>query len=395
MPEGEITRETEHVQHPKILRVNERYGKNALERKVLDQLELFLDAGIEVIIGGEFNPSNPNEIGLYARSHYDFGNSINRKRNLEVATEADLLATMPEAYVTRDEVLNAPLPFVAKSTHVHRGEGKILIQSEEDRNKYIAVAFCQNIALPVVETINEVYGTKYDIPEQKRALEQLLQKVRERNFDDTFTDVSEKFVAERYIETPSEYNTSFRLIVDAFGNVHAGVLFRSGNKKIEDVVDDSNRIPANRHFAHHVMNNPNEDYLLLTHPQSPLYISSPKIISNASTDEEILLNSKQVTDPINREVLLAHGINPDIPQIPDEIKEMAKKVGIASRGDVPYVGVDIMQEGTPPNVRYYFIEANQFPEMMASYFPELPSDTTYQDTKIAMLRRVIQAWSTR
>ncbi len=100
----------------------------------------------------------------------------------------------------------------------------------------------------------------------------------------------------------------------------------------------------------------NPVYKFLRDPGYLFYMDAPSIVSNTSQGGvPIQLNGRKVKDPVNRQVLTAHNINPDNPQIPKSFLEQAFEIAFAMRYATPYVGIDfIYGKGLVP----LFLEAN-------------------------------------
>jgi hypothetical protein len=388
----EITVVAEEEPEPKkILRVREGYGEARVEVFLLEEepqaspmqeqlvieqevLAAFKAQGYIVKRGGEFNPANPHEIGILARDDM-FRNDYGRNR--QIAQESG--AVMPPSYATPEEILDTDDPVVAKWNFGQRGVNKFLLDTEEKKVKFLTFTLLSG------DVIHEL-ASEGNAEEQ---ISEAMEQVRRRDFsgplapdapDSAFAD----YHYEAFIETPSDHNTSFRIVSDAFGNVDHGILLYSLDKKGERILQDPD---DNAQSITEIINHPWEIHKLLTHPASPLYIASADITSNSSRGgKKIFLNGEPLTDPVERDIALAHGVNPDNPQIPNPLHSLSSKIGKASRGDYPYVGSDFLQTrtGSPP---YYFPETNPGPGIYPEDLGLDPTEYSEADSTLIMMRR--------
>lgn len=157
-----------------------------------------------------------------------------------------------------------------------------------------------------------------------------------------------QWIFQEYVESPSEYNTYFRVVVDGFGKIHYGVLMRSGLKKGEGKTAEGvvNIIPR-----------------------------------TTEGRQKIWLNGQPILDEENKKVLIAHGISPDNPKIPELIAKDSSLIGIALRGHYPFVGLDFIYD---KKLRHYLLEFNARPGLDPEAFgvtqeqiDKIPGDHSY------------------
>lgn len=337
-------------------------------------IDVFQRRGFRIERGGQPDFDNPLEIGIHARA----SSNVPRARDMELAQETSIEADpeigVPRRYRAFSEILDTPDPLVAKWAG-HGGKGKFLLRTEEDKARFLAVAAIGNFLWPLLR------GSGRDVKIQK-----LLEKVKERNFEDL---IFEKdllyYTVEEYIQQPTEYNTSYRIVADAYGNIHYGLfLFKKRKNTIQKNYSDVGVLES-------ALRRGGNSFDLLMHPKSPLYIPSPDIISNhLGGSEKIRLRGEKVANPLHRRILKAHGIDPDDPQIPRALVEAAKKIGQKARYDYPFVGIDfLLQRGKKGKPRYYFLEANAGAAVSAFNLDFSEAFNDASDMHVEMMRRVV------
>ncbi|MFA6602910.1 MAG: hypothetical protein WCT01_03850, partial [Candidatus Shapirobacteria bacterium] len=180
-----------------------------------------------------------------------------------------------------------------------------------------------------------------------------------------------------------DFNTSYRVVADGYGNIHYAQVHRSqerrGAKKIQAWEYDD-RLPL---FEYSLVG---DDYgTLLVHPRSPLFLDSVEIVSNiARGGERILLDGKPVEEKINRQVLSDHGIDPNNPEPPTYVLEKSAEVGRLVRASYPYTGVDWIQDKSGS---CKFLEANNSPALNPNALG-LSDSSTGQERILEMIRRI-------
>jgi len=247
---------------------------------------------------------------------------------------------------TFTEVLRLPGPFVAKNLRDDRGESVCYLEGRENITKFIAWSF----AFRIPETSDHRKLWK-----RSKKIIAGSEEIRKGNWNwEGFASMKPEdgWVFQEYVETPSKFYTSFRILADGYGNIHYGTLIRSPEEKgVRRLQDPRPREDFNPMYSY------------LRKPDGPLHINAPHIVSNtAQGGIPIQLNGEKVTDPANREVLIAHNIDPDNPQIPESLVKKALIIAITMRFGVPYTGIDFVYN---QNLQDRFLEANFFPTLSA------------------------------
>ncbi len=372
MEQSEVGLTGEVLQPQKVLRVQKDYGVYTDSRFLVmgddpetqaSIVKVFEDKGYIIFRGGQFNRDNPLELGIYLR----------QKNNDKLADELGLPTPQKKPL---SELLNSTSPVVVKLLEANRGEGKYLLETKEQRARLITWVLC----------LNRGFFQEQDRETIKREVPKLLERVRKQELtDDEIKQIDpyNHWTLEEYVDTPSDYNTSYRIVVDGYGNFHYGQVNKSGHtKEMKKIVIEGKKGVV---FFDRPVKLGDDTFSLLTHERSPLFIDSRDFRSNiAQGGERILLNGKASVSDTNRDVLTALGIDPDRPEVPAEILEMAQKVGIASRDTYPYVGVDFIQDR---NGKYYFLEAN----IRARLNPEgldLSDDKSQEELSLDLMKRI-------
>lgn len=362
-------------QGTKIFRVFEGYGEvNSFSIffgdpvQDLNILELFKSNGFSIRKGGRFNPNNPLEFEITRDT-----NSSGYKRDKEISRRVGI--DMPHSF-TPQEVLSSPNSIVAKLPDIDRGEFKYLLENPDQKVKFIAWALLdQNLGL---------------LDEQKDVnviVERILNKVSKGVFRDTFIEKGNWFkywVFEEFIETPGEYNTSFRVVADALGNFHYAQVNRSAEKKLSQLMP----IPKFQNSPLVEVSKPGTDLaIMLSHPDSPFYISPKKFVSNiARGAKPILLNGIPVENQTDREVLEDIGIDPDKPEAPKELVRISIEIAKEYRKHYPHVGIDYMQRAD--NKKFVLLEVNKGPHLIPAAMG-LPANTKPEQCNLELIRRMI------
>ncbi|HVZ12755.1 MAG TPA: hypothetical protein VG965_07035 [Patescibacteria group bacterium] len=305
-----------------------------------DTIEEFRKNGFKI---REANHDQGNELRVQ-----DLGFMTNP--NLLEATRTEILSDAAGVDTPREvpfeEVLLLPGPYVAKDVREDRGESVQYLRGRENISKFLIWNYI--FYMPSDLDPKKVLERRDDIPFLKEVIR--LKKWNWSGFK--YLKPGEGWQFQEFVDSPSNHYTSFRVLADGYGNIHYSTLIRSPEEKgIRKNTDPRPNEDFNPTFKH------------LRDPNGTLYIPSPNIVSNtAQGGIRIQLDGNTVTDPINREVLSAHGIDPDNPRLPEKMTEKAKLIAVASRTGFPYVGIDFMYD---KKFNLYFLEANSFPTLSA------------------------------
>ena len=298
-----------------------------LRPTIIDEFEKngYLITPSFVFPGGRF-PGRNCDLGLGIDQR--LANSA--EKNDYIAAAAGL---KQPAKIEFPQILDFEQPIVAKDPSSDRGESVFLLPNKESLAKFLAYD-------------SNFFGNPWYRSNDLNLASQIA--IRTHNWDwEGFYQLHPSYPwrFEEYIETPSDFYTSFRILADGYGNIHYGTLLRSPVKK------GGKRISSPDSFEP------------LKNPNSRFYLNSPSIVSNAAQGGiGIQLNGEAVLDPINRQVLIDHGINPDNPRIPESMEQKASKVGKIMKTMYPFTGVDFVDNLSLEDL---FLEANNGPTLFA------------------------------
>lgn len=331
------------------------------------EVRVFEKAGYEIIRDGEFDDSNNNALGINA--HKETPDDVPEKLGLPV----------PEKLSIKD-ALRSSAPIVVKMRGSQRGEAKYLLETEDQKKRFIA--FCKMHDF-WFSSMKEDFNLKDAQLNALAMISQILYNQGPSSIDYEGLDPYKEWNFERYIGTPSGFNTSFRVLVDGYGHIHYSQINRSERGEAPLLEQNSEQhVPffEELHLGDHKTT-------LLTHPRSPLFLGGRNFVSNISQGgSRVMLDGKKIEDETDRQVLIAHGINPDNPRLPSKLRDMAQRIGVASRSEYPYFGVDFIQD---EKGKYYYLETN--PNPMLNPGPlNLPETSTPQERIIAMVQRIVK-----
>lgn len=329
---------------------------------------IFESHGYRIEYGGEFNSSNPHELGL------DMHPPSREKGRTTLVLAQQVGITTPSRFEL-PAVVNHPGAVVAKDTFQSQGAGKYLLETEEQKLRFIAWAALVDQDFAVIDPRNNA----------DRARE-IIDAILKGDIPKALGISGWDF--EEYIDTPSPYYTSYRVLADAHGEIHYAQLNRSAQRK------GSKRLAKSRGVVTIFEADPRKSLAaqwglsledLLVHRRSPLFLNSLSIMSNIGQGgERILLDGQRIDDSGTRKLLEQHGVNPDKPRASDEILETSSKLGVLNKAVFPYVGVD---EISNRELKNYLLEVNDGPVLN----PEglgLDRSATLEDCDDVILERI-------
>lgn len=340
-------------------------GSSEQDKAIAD---LFRSNSFRIIEGGSFNPNNPIEIGI---SHDSELNA--HERDKEVARKVGI--EMPRSF-TPEETIDVDNPIVVKLPNAARGEDKYLLETSDQKIRFIAWAL-----------LHHQLGELNDQKDTDAVIQRILKKVSESNFKDSFIQERgwlDSWLFEEYINSPGDYNTSFRVVADAFGNIHYSQVARSdAQKNVEQMP-----VPRLRYQPLEQISIPGSAFSsLLTHPDSPFYIMPKKFVSNvARGGKPLLLNGQPVADQTDRKILEDIGIDSDRPELPKELASISAAIGREYRRHFPHIGIDYMLRGD--NRKFVLLEVNKGPNLRPEALG-LPADAGPEKCELELMQRVI------
>jgi hypothetical protein len=192
-------------------------------------------------------------------------------------------------------------------------------------------------------------------------------KNREHPFDGrTFTDF---FKYHRFIDTPSDRFTSYRVLASASGSVLAGSLYYSNERK-SDLQPQVLDVEVER-----LGDGAEGVFEFLSHPESKVYMAPRSFQSNNTRGGHgIVLDPSERAKPRSsqdNEILAAHGLSTSYPELPQKIREASSAIAqtLGRRMGI-VVGIDWIQERDTDTFSY--LETNGGPGSVAF------ADTDYE-----------------
>jgi hypothetical protein len=174
-----------------------------------------------------------------------------------------------------------------------------------------------------------------------------LEKVKafHKSFEVQFIhDYVESSIFQQRIETPSEYNTSLRVLATSAGDVLASSL--KYNKPTQVLKSEMG-----------VMDK------YLANPKSPFFLKSKSIVSNsAAGGDRIIIDGNPTSVKHDKKLLKMHGIDPGKPTVPVDVAEAATKIAETCERRLGIIsGIDFIQNAEDGS--WYFLEANHNPAL--------------------------------
>lgn len=238
------------------------------------------------------------------------------------------------------------LPFILKNEKENGGVDKVLIKTPEQLE----------IFKKFYEEINE-YSFQEAIKKTKRKFHLGPQviftedgtsnspiSIGRINYKQRLKD---DFVMQEFIQTPTEYNTSLRVVT-------------ASSKDI---------LCASLKYSNHTLDQTNNNYGLvdryLLNCSSPYYLGSESIISNTvAGGSSILLGKSNYTD-IEKQILISHEIDPTNAAVPTSVGNAALMIAATCKREIGAIsGMDFIFNAKTK--KWYYLEQHEYP-MMNTY----------------------------
>lgn len=346
------------------------------ERDHDDIQGLFLRHGYSLVVGGRHNHQNPLELSIDLTASFKV--PFPRERAL-IASNASGIP-LPETFMLED-ALTTDLAVVAKDRHKNGGKNKFLLETREQKIRFAAWM----VHVQRFDPTNEN-------PTDLEQIERLRREVSSGHFylntgsNPTWNNGWE---FEEFIEAPGDNYTSIRVVPDAYGEVHYGLITKSSHKKSDEkkaAIEPRVPIPGIN------LLDPARCTALLMDPKSPFYLDSKSVVSNIiSGGKGILLDGNQIVNEEDRQLAKDMGINPDLPEIPHTLAEASRKIGIALRAGIPFMGIDFMQR---TDGSFVLLEVNTGPLLFHGAFGE-DASASQDILYYKMYERIIQGAKAR
>lgn len=236
------------------------------------------------------------------------------------------------------------LPFVLKNENMNCGDEKFIIRTKEqlERLRKFYDEINGYSKAKDIEEFKGIYGDDVEIYDNK-----ITSGAWTKNFIDYKYEFHKNMRIQKYVSTPSEYNTSLRVLFTSNGDVLASSL-----KYSKGIKTDNKRL-----FGLF------EKYL--SDPSSPYFIGNESIVSNtAAGGNSILLEKESFTEEEKR-ILALHNIDPENVEAPKCIKEACENIALHCKREIGSLcGIDFIYDKEEHKWKY--LEEHEYP-MMFSY----------------------------
>lgn len=253
-----------------------------------------------------------------------------------------------------------PLPFVLKNLEENGGYEKFILRTPEQ-----------------LETLKRFYEeiNDYDFERRSEGANEKWKCLGEKIIFDRKTGRSntaismwiydykeifnEQMVIQEYIATPTEYNTSMRILTSSTGDILGASL-----KYMQPSSPDQSK----RYHGFF------DTYL--SDPSSPYYLGNESIISNTVAGGNSILLGKKSYSKLEQEVLQAHDIDPLNAEVPESVSRVAKIIASTCHREIGAIsGMDFIYDKNTKT--WKFLEQHEFP-MLTTYAEEynitIPTD---------------------
>ena len=236
-----------------------------------------------------------------------------------------------------------PLPFMLKNEKANGGVDKFIIRTPEQVETLKKFYYEGRDYLRKIRIISarEAYpewtkGMEFDkdgrLPNGICIILPHIKKIFHNNY-----------IIQSYVDTPTEYNTSLRVLISSSGDVLCSSL------KYAKTVYSTKEENKSSLFEE-----------LLADPSSPFFMNNERVVSNTVAGGDSILLGKNYYTNEERRILEAHDINPDNPQVPEEVIETATKIITDCNREIGAIcGIDFLYDNKEKKWKY--LEEHQFP----------------------------------
>ncbi len=152
---------------------------------------------------------------------------------------------------------------------------------------------------------------------------------------------------QKFIKTPTKYNTSLRVLIASSGDILASSLKYS----------ESSTNMKEKYYGLF------DKYL--QDPSSPYFLGSESIVSNTVAGGNSILLGKSGYSELEQEILLAHNIDPNNASVPSDVMKACTKIAINCSREIGAIcGLDFIYDDEEKKWKY--LEEHEYP-MLYSY----------------------------
>ena len=239
------------------------------------------------------------------------------------------------------------LPFVLKNEHENGGKEKYLIESKEQldilKKFYEEInAYDRKQREERVKKQYAWYNPNLEFDEEghsKDGFSLLLPNYKEILHND--------FVIQKFINTPTKYNTSLRVITSSSGDILCASLKYSESCELPTENNDSI-------FDRYLIN-----------PESPYSLNCKSMVSNTIAGGSSILLGKDKYTELEKTILNAHEIDPNNALVPEAVKDTAIRIALNCKREIGSIsGMDFIFDDNEKCWKY--LEQHQYP-MLITY----------------------------
>lgn len=260
-----------------------------------------------------------------------------------------------------------PLPFVLKNEIAQGGTDKVLIKTPKQLE--IFKKFYEEIYDYSFNEAIEEARIQYDLGPDVVFYEDGSSNIgigmwrinyKERLYED--------FVMQEYIETPTKFNTSLRVVTSSSKDILCSSLKYSK--------------PSQSKSKHYGLVD-----RYLCEATSPYFLGSQSIISNTVAGGKSITLGRNNYSKEEKRVLLAHGIDPENADVPKDVEEAAFSIAVNCRREIGAIsGIDFIYDYK--NNVWKYLEQQEYP-MMYTYcevynLPYTPTASDFKDIPKAL-----------
>lgn len=238
------------------------------------------------------------------------------------------------------------LPFVVKNEESQGGKEKFLLKTPEQ----IAILkkFYNEIdSYAHQKTIEEVKRQWKCFPDLEIDENGHSNMGININFVDYKKEFHQNIRIQKFIKTPTKYNTSLRVLTSSSGDILVASLkytepFTSTEEKYYGLFDK-----------------------YLSDPSSPYFLGSDSIVSNTIAGGNSILLEKNSYSELEQDILRAHSINPKGATVPPDVMKACVKIASNCRREIGAIcGLDFIYDDEEKTWKY--LEEHEYP-MLYSY----------------------------
>lgn len=381
----ELTQGHKVLKIPPFMSPNHTPSPNSfISSLIAGTIEIAARRGIPVIIGTRFDWQNQQEFGLFCMDDKELDDRSIGIESILAQSEFRI----PGRYTISEVLTNDRIRIVAKNPFLHEGEQKYLLESPEQKIKFLTWLFISrnnNSLLRQMRNADMDSFTRY--VQQMRIL---FASGIPNNHLQVLEEESKKWQFQEYLPGPTDHAVSLRTVCDMHGRtLFASLLINPlQHRQMRLIASPSDETPLQRIFIGEDRNtvSTRSASILLTDPRSPLFLDTYSIVSNyAQGSREMVLDGMPTQDLWARDIMLRSGIDPNSSTPPEDLLCVSGRLSIAKRNNWPYCGIDWIPTVTG---KFAFIELNGIPSLNHKMVQGATPDMSQYELQMLMMSNV-------